>query len=364
MFARGGKLTIGNKTIETPVLWLGHVINANPEPWTKFHMENLIVNAHDILKRPNACEKICKKGIHKYLNFDGLIMMDSGGFLFQKKEELNIDPSTILELYEKAKPDIGVVLDHPLDPMQSDNINKKRWESTLKNTEYMIDNNGKIALMPVLHGYNFKDLRNACEEIKKINDDPQLVGLGSLVPLIFNTKGASRFDNRLKFVIDAIKLIRQEFPNALLHTFGVGSAKTMHLMYSLGVDSLDSTGWRIKAAYGTIQLPGVGDRHPVSRNNGRPCLSYKEKKILELCECPSCQNRTIDERIKLLNEDFKSRALHNAWVFTKEQNYFRKSLEEGTTKSFTKKRLNKGIFSKPFQYILEQKENKSLEGWY
>ena len=34
----------------------------------------------------------------------------------------------------------------------------------------------------------------------------------------------------------------------------------MHLMFALGVDSLDSIGWRLKAGYGAVQLPGFGDR--------------------------------------------------------------------------------------------------------
>lgn len=360
LFSRKGTLKMNGRSIETPALWLGHVIGGVPRPWEIFPIQNLIVNAHDILKRPKICEQICNEGIHKYLNFDGLILMDSGGFLFQKKEKIDIEPSKILELYEKSKPDIGVILDHPLDPLQSDKLNKERWEDTLKNTTYMMNNNGEIDLMPVLHGYTLEDLENACRDIKEIDDNPQFIGLGSLVPLMFRTKGANKFNNCLNFVLDAIQLIRREFPNSFLHAFGIGSTKSMHLMYSLGVDSLDSTGWRIKAAYGVIQLPGVGDRYAKPRNNGRPSLKFNEKKLLEKCECPACKDKQIDERMDILDTHFQSRALHNAWVFTKEQETFRRHLIHGKANTFVKKRLEKGHFSKAYSYITESRGIKSL----
>ena len=363
LFSRRCKLNINGKSIKTPLLWLGHPMGFNPKPWEYFSLETLMVNAYDFLNKPKFYEEACKKGIHKFLGFDGLIIMDSGGFIYQKNEISNIEPSTIIELYEKAKPDIGVVLDFPFAPDKPNLINRKRWEKTLKNTEYMINNNGKIALMPVLHGYNLKELKKACDQVKKINEDPLLVGLGSMVPLLFNMKGSNRFKNRHQYVIDATRLVRKEFPNSLMHAFGVGSTKTMHLMYALGVDSLDSSGWRLKAAYGAIQLPGVSDRHPTSRNNGRSSLNEKEKKILELCECPTCKDKSIEDRISSLDSAFIPRALHNCWVYLQEQQSYINSIETGKSKNFIEERLSKGYFSKSYNHLINLKETKTLQGW-
>jgi len=362
LFSRSCNLKINGKSIRTPLLWLGYPVGYPPKPWEYFPMETVMVNAHDFINKPSLYEEVCKKGIHKLLGFEGLIMMDSGGFIFQKKEKIDIEPSKIIELYEKSKPDIGVILDHPFSPEKSNSDNQKRWEQTLQNTDFMIKNNGKIALMPVLHGYSLKELKNACDQIKRINENPMLVGLGSLVPLLFNMKGSNRFKNPRNFVIDATRLVRKEFPNSLLHTFGVGSTKTMHLMYSLGVDSLDSSGWRLKAAYGNIQLPGVSDRNPTSRNNGRSSLNEKEKKILEQCECPTCKNKSLEEKIKSLDGPFPPRALHNAWVYVQERESYIKSLNEGTSREFTEKRL-RGFFSKSYDYLINIKELKTLDRW-
>lgn len=366
LFSRRCNLTINKKHIKTPLLWLGYPIGFPPEPWKHFSLDTLMVNAYDILIKPKLYDKICKKGIHKFLDFNGLIMMDSGGFIFQKKEKLDIEPSQIIELYEKSKPDIGVVLDHPLSIQNSIKDNKKRWKKTLQNTDFMLKNNGEISLMPVIHGYTIKDLKKACDEIKKINENPKFIGLGSLVPLLFNMKGSNKlkFNNCRNYVIDATRFVREEFPNSLLHTFGVGSTKTMHLMYSLGVDSLDSTGWRLKAAYGNIQLPGVSDRNPTDRNNGRASLNQDEKKILNKCECPTCKNKSLDEKILSLDGPFSPRAMHNAWVYKKELEYYIKHLDDGDIKAFTEKRLKSGFLSKSYNYIIDIKEIKPLKRWY
>lgn len=353
-FARKGILRVNNKTVETPLLWLGHTIKGNPKPWKSFPMETLLVNAYDIVSHPNACQSIQKNGIHRFLAYNGLVMMDSGGFLFQQKNKLDVSPNTILDLYHLANPDIGVILDYPLNPLQSYYINYRRWKKTIDNTIYMYQNNGTSVLMPVLHGYTLRKLRNACREIKKIDDDPKIIGLGSLVPLIFRTKGMRNFVNSMHFVVDAIKLVRNEFPYTFLHIFGIGSTNSMHLMFSLGVDSLDSTGWRLKAAYGRIQLSGIGDRYVQKHHNGRKVISEAEKNKLSLCECPVCRNHTIKEQIKILDESFKKRALHNAWVFMKEEKMFKESLEKGSTETFVKNRLENSPFLKGFEYSRDE----------
>jgi len=130
-------------------------------------------------------------------------------------------------------------------------------------------------------------------EIRKVAEPEMIVGIGSLVPLLRNARASNRFtkdDTKMKYVVDAIKTVRQEFPKAFFHVFGVGGTTTMHLMFSLGVDSIDSMWWRTKAAHGAIQLPGIGDRfiHP---GGERAYLSKDEEKVLENCNCPICEGK-------------------------------------------------------------------------
>jgi len=353
--ARKGLLTINHKTIKTPILWLGYPIRSDPKPWKEFRVDSILVNAYDIILRTKIFNFVQHKGIHRFLDYSALIMMDSGGFLFQTKNRLDISPDIILDLYHKSRPDIGVILDYPLNPLQSSYINYRRWKKTIDNTIYMYQNNGTSILMPILHGYTLRKLKNACKEIKKIDPEPNLIGLGSLVPLIFRTKGMHNFDNSMKFVVDAIMIVKKEFPNAFLHVFGIGSTNSMHLIFSLGVDSLDSTGWRLKAAYGRIQLPGIGDRYVKKHSNNRRVINEKEKRVLASCKCPVCKDLNVEDQIKTLDSSFKTRALHNAWVFVKEEKRFKDRLTDGCTEDFVRERLGKSPFLKGFEYFMKRR---------
>lgn len=344
--SRLGELIINNKKVETPVFWLGNEIGGIPMPWKLFEVDTVMLNAYEIMSAPKLKE-MKENGIHKYVKHDKLIMMDSGGFLFQKKEKVSINAEAILEIYENLKPDIGIVLDHPIDPSKDDNTNYKRWLKTLENTKFMLENSSEIALLPVVHGYSRENLKIACKELKKI-DCPKAIGIGSLVPLI--TSRNSRVEKQ--FVIDAVRIVREEFPDSFLHVFGIGGTTTMHLMFSLGVDSVDSMSWRLKAGYGAIQLPGVGDRF-ISPPKRRKNIGIYEQSLLERCSCPICKGKTIEERKENFDNSnpstYQKRAIHNAYVFKEEEKEFRKKLKNGGVRVFVEERLKQTPFLSMFR---------------
>lgn len=132
------------------------------------------------------------------------------------------------------------------------------------------------------------------------------------MPSVFNTKGAGGIYN----VVKIVSYIRKLLPKKKIHVFGVGSALTMHLMFYVGASSVDSSGWRTKAAFGAIQLPGIGDRYITRRKRHKTYrnISKDEEEILAHCQCPVCKEGGLEK----LRTSFKSRALHNSWVFQKE----------------------------------------------
>lgn len=356
--ARVGELRINNKKIKTPILWFGDIVRRGggvPQPWKFFKIDAVMMNACDLLSNPATCNKVISEGIHGYLDHGGLAMIDSGGFLFQRKEIMDVNPAEITELYSKAKPDIGVVLDHPLNPSADSTENKKRWLKTLQNTEFMCNNGREVLLMPVVHGYSIKELKGACREVKKVSNPEIIIGIGSLVPLIRNVSALNKFKNgTMNYLIDAIKTVRQEFPRTFFHVFGVGGTTTMHLMFSLGVDSIDSMGWRTKAGHGAIQLPGIGDKF-ISPGPRRVGLSKNEEEVLERCKCPICKDKTPRQIKRLLdngknNGTFKNRAIHNAWVFKQENDLAKRLISRGKYHSFTLNRLSRSPLKKYFIY--------------
>lgn len=251
--------------------------------------------------------------------------MDSGGYLFMRKKTMDVFPQDILKLYESSKPNLAVVLDHPLEPLLSRRQRKKRQLKTLENTKYML--NSRISenpeLIPVIHGYSSQAVRWCIRALNEIGDF-KTYGIGSLVPSVFNAKGIGGIYN----VLQIVSYVRKKLPSKRIHVFGIGSTFTMHLMYYIGADSVDTSGWRTKAAFGAIQLPGIGDRYITQRqrNKNYKDLTESDKKTLAKCRCPICS----EEGLEKLRTSFNARALHNAWVYQREIESTRMFMAEGT----------------------------------
>lgn len=332
--------------IETPFFWFGQTINGVPKPWRHFNVDGVMVNAYEILQRREINITVRDKRIQSFLKFKGPIAMDSGGFQFIKRNMLNVDPRKILELYVQSKPNYGVILDHPIGPDITKFEKKRRQLKTLKNTKLMVGlhKRSNPKLIPVVHGYDVKSTLWFLEKLEKI-DDFDMIGVGSLVPFMYNMKGA--FDTNV--AIEIISCIRKKFPEKKIHVFGVGSVATMHLMFYAGADSVDSSAWRMKAAFGAIQLPGIGDRYISRRKRHKAYrdLSNDEKRLLEGCRCPACREHSL----KGLRNSFKLRALHNAWVYQKEVKKARKLIKNGKYEAYVKDILNKTRFSKMLDIV-------------
>jgi hypothetical protein len=119
-----------------------------------------------------------------------------------------------------------------------------------------------------------------------------------------------------------ITQFRDEFSDQKLHVFGIGGTATLHIAALLKFNSVDSSGWRNRAARGMIQLPGTGERTiaGLGKWRGRD-ISQQDIEILKQCQCPACQTYGI-QGLKLTRDDgqgqgsrgFYNRATHNLWV--------------------------------------------------
>jgi len=333
---------------ETPFLWFTQPIKGYPKPWNFFKIDGLMLNAYEIFQNPSMFNSIKNKGVHVFMNFHGLITMDSGGFLFMEKDIIDVDAENILNIYEETKPNFGVILDHPLVPGLPYEELKRRMMKTLENTKRMI--NSKLTsnpeLIPVIHGYNTKQVKFFLNKLNKIREF-NIYGIGSLVPSVFNTKGAGSIYN----VIEIITYVKSQLVDKIVHVFGVGSSLTMHLMFYAGADSIDSSSWRVKAAFGAIQLPEVGDRYisPRKRHKIYPELKKDELKLVEECKCPACQK----EGFERLKNSFSLRAIHNAWVYQTEIEKARKLMKNNEYDQYVKNLIKRTRFAKVLE-ILEK----------
>lgn len=333
-----------------PRLWLSQPIDGLPKPWNYFQIDGLMINAYEILKNSNVYKNILNTNVKKYLNINDLVTMDSGGYQFMKKEILNVDPIKILELYETTHPDFGVILDHPIMPNLNNNEIRKRQMLSLKNTEIMLNSKkgDNPILIPVIHGHNIDSIEWYINQLNKMGDF-DIFGIGSLVPSVFNSKGIGGIYNVLQILQFVRKKIGEE---KKIHVFGIGGTLTMHLMFYAGANSVDSSGWRVKAAYGAIQLPGIGDRYitPRKRHKNYKDLTRQDIMILDKCECPFCK---IGNH-KQLRSNYYKRAIHNAWVYQKEVEKARKLIANNEYKKYVHQILDlNNLFKKTLVYYDE-----------
>lgn len=127
----------------------------------------------------------------------------------------------------------------------------------------------------------------------------------------------------------------------MLHVFGAGTPASIFLLFLLGVDSVDSVAWRLKAAYGAIRLPGLADRYATDfgHTRTRRRLTSLCKDLLQACVCAVCEGLSLSRRVVVLAESFEARAVHNAQVFIDELNAFRLAARQGTHLQFVYDRL-------------------------
>jgi len=279
---------------------LGTPLKGRPRPWEHFKVPALMANVYEIINSKKLRKAIqAKGGLHEFLNYDGTIFLDSGGFQAMK-HGIHIKISKLVEIYKMAGADYYFSLDYP-SPLARNS--KKKILRTISNFEKLRKTIEHI--IPIVHP-NIKRALTEYEVYKKY--DAEYVAIGGLVPLMLTTRGLS---NGRRKTIDLIAEIRKRHIGSL-HIMGLGAPTVIPILKSLKCDSTDSAAWRIKAAHGKIMLPNGGERY-VSRRGakfGVVTLTEQEKNFIDKLNCPILKEYGWD----LLETSFEHRALFNAWI--------------------------------------------------
>ncbi|MDE0014836.1 MAG: hypothetical protein OXU51_01530 [Candidatus Poribacteria bacterium] len=382
--------------LETPNLFASYRIGDYPHagllhpPWEMTGTQAVLVNAFDLLanhrtRRFTSKIRDTKGGLREYIHFDGPLMLDSGGFNFQKQKEISIASLDVFDIGIEFAVDVSVVLDHPFLPTSTPEEMEDRWKSTVTNTEEMFekleDSNPPdyFQLMPVLHGYDPETLKRSLDHIIEIwGEEPRIVGIGSLAPLALN--GSKRT------VINVISTVRQLLPNAHIHCFSLGSALLMLFAFYCGADTVDSQSWIISAAFKNVQLPGFPWTRFSSREKEKDPAKYQQKcnafadRLLELIEeeefaVKDWDNRkdwevnNKEEALSYLDylehrdgeRHIHRRACHNLYAFNFEAKRVREEKKKGVSalETFIQGRMKSPVYQKIFEYAIEKVNSKS-----
>lgn len=343
-----GQIEVNGKKIETPLLMFGYRLGDRPRAWENedIQLDALMLNAYEFTKKKKRSESIFDQGIHEFLNFDKFILMDSGGFYFQKSGNIDVEPLQILDYIEKSKPDMGVTLDFPLE-YGNEKENKKRIEITIKNTSKMIEHS-KIPLMTVIHGFNSKKIN---EFIKKLNYDPEIIGIGSQAGLLYPFRV-----NKVINIIDTVFYIRKKYPGRFLHLLGIGSPRLIPLFFLIGVDSLDAKTWLWKAVRHMIYYKG---QIVCIKDDGHSWTPSYDGNNYH-CECPICKKEGFNGLLG--KENWIKRGIHNAWSYQKEVDTIKEKIRSDELKEYVESLLKGTIYEKLYYYIIKKIDTNEPDG--
>ena len=185
------------------------------------------------------------------------------------------------------------------------------------------------------------------------------VALGAIVPNLLRKPKAIPYTE----VLAGLQHVRTTFEEKKLHVFGVGGTSTLHVMALLGIDSVDSSGWRNRAARGIVQLPGSGERLVAQLGNWRGRRpSWKEWQDLANCECPACVKYGKEGLKANKLHGFCCRATHNLWVLLEENRWLAQHVAAETYAENYGPRVDNSVYRPIIDEVLQLlKKSKATE---
>lgn len=305
--------------------------NLNPKVWdpeSDFFLPALravMVSYAEFHQMPARRRRAMSEGLHGHLHGspDTRIYLDNGAFYF-----LNREGETAVHEYEEfvaeARPDWYPI---PRDFIPSPAMTIAEQERCLTRTMHVNQRFQHDGYVPVMHVSEIIDQYIvAFQSDARLGEKPA-IAIGGIVPHLLRRPKARPYRD----VLAGIQRVRAAFPDKALHLFGVGGTATLHIAALLGMDSVDSSGWRNRAARGIVQLEGSGDRVVANLGSWRGREpSAVEWQRLQDCRCPACQRFGLESLRASGTAGFSSRATHNLWVLLNEAELIRGHLADGT----------------------------------
>ena len=312
LLARIGRIKTKNGSIETPaflpVINMAKQTVTPRELWEEFGCRILITNAY-ILKKQQAKAAV-EMGIHKFLDFPGVIMTDSGAYQILEYGDIEATPEEIVRFQEDIGTDIATILDVPTGWNASREHAEYTVKETVKRARELEELRSKKDILWVgpIQGGRYLDL--IAKSAKEMNNLPfDIHALGSPTPVMEQYL----FDLLVDMIMTAKMNVSSSRP---FHLFGAGHPFMFALAVALGCDLFDSAAYNIFAhddryltTYGTIRL--------------------EELEYLP-CSCPVCYKRDPKDFLDMpKNEREAELTRHNLHVCFAEIRRIKQAIVEG-----------------------------------
>ena len=298
--ARYGILHTPHGDVEVPMFMpvgtLATVKALSPEEIKQCGAGVILANTYHLSLRPGADVVKAAGGVQKFMNYNGPMLTDSGGFqVFSLADNRKIteegvtfknhlngakcfySPESVIELEEKIGADIIMSFDEcPPWPVTHHYMEESvertlRWAKRGKEAQTRDDQ----ALFGIVQGGEFKDLRKHCaEELVKMDFDGYSIG---------GTSIGEPKDVMFEMVSYSVPYLPEDKPRYLM---GVGSIDYILEGIAMGVDMFDCV------------LPTRIARHgALMTSKGRVNIrdakyEYDFSPLDEECDCYTCKNYT------------------------------------------------------------------------
>ncbi|MBR9675894.1 tRNA guanosine(34) transglycosylase Tgt [Candidatus Woesearchaeota archaeon] len=306
--ARVGELTLRSGVVKTPffmpVSTKGSVKNLSPEQLRETGIECVIANSFVLSLRPGSELIKSHGGIHKFMNWDGGVFTDSGGFQAGSKDFLEeitddgivfknpytgkkelLSPEDAVRIQEEIGSDVAMVLDDmpsPLWPKKKIEVSVERTHAWAKRSIAAKKDNKQL-LFGISQGGTHKDLRErSAKTINSLGFDG--LGIGGLA--IGETK------KNMFAALDATLPFYDK--DRVRYMMGLGSPLDIVDAVSRGVDCFDSVLPTKSARRGTIFTFG-GVVHYKNNKYSKDFAPLEEG-----CDCYTCKNYTKAYFVHLL----------------------------------------------------------------
>src|SRR4030065_811070 len=240
---RIGKLKTKSGAVETPLLF--PVINpsiqlVSPRRLKEdFGFEAVITNAYILKKRYQ--DNPIQQGLHKFIDFDGTIMTDSGAYQILVYGNVEVNQTEIVKYQEQIGSDIATILDIPTGWKIDKDQATTTVQETLKRARDFFGiktRNDILWVGPIQGGRHLDLVAKSAGETGKLPF--QIHALGSPTEVMENY----RYDVLADMILTCKIGIPMERP---LHLFGAGHPSMFALAVSLGCDLFDSAAYALYA---------------------------------------------------------------------------------------------------------------------
>jgi queuine tRNA-ribosyltransferase len=347
--ARRGRLTTAHGVIETPAFMpvgtQGSVKAVSPRELRELNAQIILGNTYHLFVRPGIEVVRHFGGLHRFMNWDGPILTDSGGYQIFSLAKLRkiteegasfqnhvdgtpafISPEIAMEIQAALGSDIAMVLDEcPPWPCEYDYAAKSaemtaRWAKRCKNAPRL----DRQLLFGIVQGATFDELRKQSTQA--------IVDLGFDGYAIGGVSVGEPEEEMMRAVEVSEPLLPNDKPR---YAMGLGTPPQLLEMIARGMDMFDCVLPTRLARNGTA-FTSTG-----TLNLKNAEFAMDKKPIQENCECHPCREFTRGYIRHLIKAEeilgLRLITLHNLHFYLNLMRQTREEIGNGTFEAFRKR---------------------------